>query len=353
MKSGADFLAFYRSTLVPVMESLDRERKKITKTIYLAASIAIILFLIIIAVAILSGKPLMKVQAVDNQGNPIEEVNNQGDKSAQSPDVVGILFLTIIAGGIGHFFWYIPKSKELSSRFKSEVIQKMVKFVDEGLHYQSAHGISQSEFMQSKIFLTSGDRYMSEDLVSGTLGSTAIRFSEVHAQRREKRRDGDSGSARTEYVTIYRGILFIADFNKHFKGRTVVLADVAESTFGSFGTMFQRMNQMRDPLIKLENPEFEKAFAVYGTDPVEAHYILSPALMQRIMAFRSKSGKIELSFVDSKLFVSIPTSENLFEYRIFGNSTNYTHLDKYHDYLLLITGIVEELNLNNRIWTKV
>ena len=43
----------------------------------------------------------------------------------------------------------------------------------------------------------------------------------------------------------------------------------------SFTTAFSKRQ-----LIKLEDPEFEKLFAVYGDDQIEARYILTPALMQ-------------------------------------------------------------------------
>jgi hypothetical protein len=224
----------------------------------------------------------------------------------------------------------------------------MVKFVDENLNYFPTDGVSQSLYQQSKIYLDRIDSYHCEDLISGKFGNTAIRFSEVHSQRKERSSDGKGD----HWVTNFKGIFFVADFNKNFNGRTVVLTDMAERIFGSFGTMLQKMNKMRDPLIKLEDPEFEKAFAVYSTDAVEANYILSPALMQRILAFKAKSGHIQLSFVDSNVFISVPVYKNLFEARIFSSLVNQKRLETYFHHLELCSGIVDDLNLNNRIWTK-
>ena len=48
------------------------------------------------------------------------------------------------------------------------------------------------------------------------------------------------------------------------------------------------MNFSRPPLVKLEDPEFEKHFVVSGEDQVEARYILSTCLMQRLTDFRNK-----------------------------------------------------------------
>ena len=41
--------------------------------------------------------------------------------------------------------------------------------------------------------------------------------------------------------------------------------------------------------IELEDPEFMEHFRVYSTDQVEARYILSPSMMERLLAFRREA----------------------------------------------------------------
>lgn len=344
MKSSADFQTFYKASLLPVLETLEAERKKLIKPIYLFVLAVVVLILIQVVIAMVSDEPAV----------PVEVVTNQGPQPVSGGSISSGVFNTILlgagVGALGYFFWFMPKRRGLRNRYKNDVIGGMVKFVDSSLTYQPQSGITRDEYIQSGIFTSGGDRYHCEDLVSGTLGSTAIRFSEVHCE--EKHTTYRDGKHHTEYRTLFRGILFAADFNKHFKGRTVVLTDQAERTLGSLGTMFQKMNVMRDGLIKMDNVDFEKAFAVYGTDPVEANYILSPALMERILNFKQRSGNIQLSFSNANVYISIPVRENLFEPRIFSEMTESKSLERYFDFLQMITGIVEELNLNTRIWTK-
>ena len=102
----------------------------------------------------------------------------------------------------------------------------------------------------------------------------------------------------------------------------------------------------------MENPGFEKAFVVYSSQVVEAHYILTPSLMERILNLRSKFGSIQLAFYNSVVFVSVPLKENLFEANIFQSLIAYDKMEKYFMQLQLFTDMVEELNLNTRIWTK-
>jgi hypothetical protein len=113
------------------------------------------------------------------------------------------------------------------------------------------------------------------------------------------------------------------------------------------------MNISRPKLVKLEDIEFEKSFAVYGTDQIEARYILSTALMQRIMGFKKKTGKdISMSFIDSNVFIGIPVAKDLFEAPLFSSLVNYSMIEEYYQYLALCISIVEDLDLNTRIWTK-
>lgn len=124
--------------------------------------------------------------------------------------------------------------------------------------------------------------------------------------------------------------------------------------FGGFGKMLQSMNIFRGQLIKLEDPEFERMFAVYGDDQIEARYILSTSLMERMLNFRKDTGKaIQFSFVGSKIYIAIPYTKKLFEPKIFNTLLDFEPVHKYFKDLQLAIGVVEELNLNTRIWSKV
>jgi hypothetical protein len=109
----------------------------------------------------------------------------------------------------------------------------------------------------------------------------------------------------------------------------------------------------RGKLVRLEDPVFEKEFCVYGDDQIEARYILTPALMERIVAFKRKwDKKVSLSFIDSKVYLAININKNLFETRVFRPVADYSFMEENLRFLILLTEIVEDLNLNTRIWTK-
>ncbi len=117
--------------------------------------------------------------------------------------------------------------------------------------------------------------------------------------------------------------------------------------------MLQKMNFARGQLIKLEDPEFEKLFAVYGDDQVTARYLLTPGLMQKMTEYRLRTGKnVYFSFADSKLFIAVSYTKNLFEPKLFGALVDFNLIKEYYSDLELAAGVVEEFDLNTRIWSK-
>jgi len=237
-------------------------------------------------------------------------------------------------------------------RFKQRVIGRLVGFAEEGLSYDPKGYIPEDEFRRSRIFESRIDRYSGEDLVYGKIGKTEIRFSEIDAEREHTSRDAE-GKTHTHNETIFNGVLLIADFNKDFRGQTLVLPDVAQRLLGSFGQRLQAISRPGMELVRLEDPEFEKEFVVYGTDQIEARYILSPALMQRILQFKRKTAStIYISFVESRLYLAIETKKNLFEPRLFSSLLDTSFIEDYYQQLAMLIGVVDDLNLNTRIWSK-
>lgn len=243
--------------------------------------------------------------------------------------------------------------KEFKAKYKDQVVTRIIDFIQPGMTYIPQALIPESEFRRSGLFLKSPDRYRGEDMVTGTIGKTEVEFSEIRAQYKTETRDS-KGNRHTQWHDIFRGIFFIADFNKNFITRTLVLPDTAEKMFGSFiGSAFQKMNKFRGELVKLENPDFEKEFAVYGQDQIESRYILTPDLMEKILKFRKEHGKpLYISFIDSKMYVAVTVQKDLFEPTFARTLFDKNVLGEYFDYLNLVIGIVEQFNLNTRIWGK-
>ncbi len=321
MKTLEELKEFYTNELSADLQQMDAKRKQIMQNTFIAVGVVGVLGLIAAGVIISQGAP--------------------------PPVLIFVLIACVLIGGIA--FHFIGKGYK--AEFKQRIITKIVQFAEPGLTYHPQDKIDEHTFKSSKLFTQGIDRYRGEDLIRGRIDKTDIVFSELHAEY--KTTSGTGKDRKTHWHTIFRGLFFIADFNKHFRGQTLVLPDSAEKLFGGFGKMLQSWNIGRPDLIKLEDPEFEREFVVYGSDQIESRYILSTSLMQRILDFKRKTGtKIYLSFIGSNVYVAVPMKRDMFEPKYFSSVSDFGPIFDYYRDLTFAIGIVDDLNLNNRIWTK-
>ncbi|MCS7300299.1 MAG: DUF3137 domain-containing protein, partial [Fimbriimonadales bacterium] len=257
---------------------------------------------------------------------------------------------------------YASKAEAWRRSFKWRVMTRLVKHFNPNLEYHPERYISRQEYELSMLFHNSPDpdRYRGEDLIEGVVGKTDIRLSELHTEYKQVTYDS-KGRRHEHWITIFRGLFISADFHKHFQGITLVLPDTEQSWLGGFGQWLQslsaKLGNQPGELIKMEDPEFEKAFKVFSTDPIEARYILTPNLIRRIVEFRAKKqAPIRLSFIASRVFVAIPTRHDHFEPpSLFAPANKLLDpavIAQYFEELKFALAVVDELNLNTRIWTK-
>jgi hypothetical protein len=272
---------------------------------------------------------------------------------------LGFMWIPLFLSLLPMLAWYAKYFKGYQDQFKASIIAKIVNAIDSALTYDQNGMVPKAEFIASHLFAESPDDYSGDDLISGMVGQTAIQCSEIWVNKVEIVRvstgSTGSGSRRTrkKYHPVFNGLFFVADFNKSFNGITLVLPDKAQKLLGGLGQALQKLNVQNGELIKLEDPEFEKRFVVYGQDQVEARYILSTSLMQRIVAFQKRAQKdIRLSFANNKLYLAIAFDGELFEPGLMGSLLDFSQVQAYHDDLKLATDIVTELNLNTRIWSR-
>lgn len=314
MKTTQEFEQFYSQSLLTDLTALDQRRKRIVNR-FLIMFFAV--FVPIVAVSVII--PFYWGIAIA---------------------FVAALLLYVLWVHDNHFY----------KDFKTQVINRIVYFISPDLKYEPQGYINQGDFAASRLFMTSIDRYKGDDLVEGKIEKTAIRFSEVKAEYKTTTTDG-KGNRRTTWHTIFKGLFFIADFNKEFIGSTVVLPN-------SFGSGFKFLKKLasvtrREKLVELEDVNFKKQFNVYGDDQIEARYILSTSLMERIMAYKAKTkNNIYMSFVNSQMYLGISYNKDLFEPSYLKSLTKIDVCQSYFEDMVLVISIVDDLNLNLRIWTK-
>lgn len=318
MKSTEELKSLYESELKPQLVGMETKRKTIKKLWNWAIIIAILSFIFIRLIS--HDIILWTVAAIA---------------------VVGVLYLAI--KGVVKYFSY-------RKEFKSEVVTKIIKLINPDFKYNADKHIDTNTFIQSKLFSNNPDRCKGDDYVSGTIEKTSFEFSELKAEY--KTTSTTDGKRETTWHTIFSGLFFHADFNKHIEGETFVLPDIAEKLLGKFGQKFQK-SFTRGKLVKLENPEFEKEFVVYSTGQQEARYILTPVMMEAFVKIKKLyNRKMHFAFVGSRVYCAIKFNNGLFEPQIRKTGVNYNEIEEMYNLFNLIEIIIHEMNLNTRIWTK-
>lgn len=270
------------------------------------------------------------------------------------PFMFGIITgLLITGGGIYVFGKTSPQFREYKLRFKQEVVGTLLRNVDESLLLEPYKGITEAEFIDSLLFSQQPDRYSAEDYTSGMSGKTGFYYSEVHAEYKTETRD-DDGKERVSWHNIFKGIVFTADFNKHFKGITVVRPKDFGATVGRWvGKVLPLFSTGGMEHLELENDAFCRTFVTQATDQIEARYILTPALMEKLLELNKGSGStISLSFIRSRVYIAIPLNRNYFEAPFFSSVLRLESLEQDIAVIRFLFGIAEELGLNTRIWGK-
>lgn len=119
---------------------------------------------------------------------------------------------------------------------------------------------------------------------------------------------------RRHTVVHFKGLVVQLHVPKRFGGHTTVKRDA-----GSVGNWFGKQFSGELKPVKLEDPRFEKRYEVYGSDQVEARYLLSPSFMERLVEledlFAAHNGgrcDIKCAFKDGKLLFAIPTTKEWF-----------------------------------------
>ncbi len=267
------------------------------------------------------------------------------------------IYIVIILGIFGMKSMNTRLSYQKAPKFKSLIIERIVKFIDPELTYEPKKRISRDDYLKSRIFyFDKNTEFGGDDMVTGSIGKTDFAFSEINTSNLWTDSKGN-----TSTYDIFHGLFFFANFNKNFKGMTFVFPRKRKNKLGRIRGIlinfwfihgiFSRMKKDYGELVKLEDPRFKKEFVVYSNDQIEARYILSTALMKRICDYREKTGKyILISFVDNRVHMAIAYPHGLFEIDLDESILDFRVVQEFYEDMSHAIGIVEDLNLNTRIW---
>lgn len=147
------------------------------------------------------------------------------------------------------------------------------------------------------------DRADYTDLWEGAFGGLDITMHEAHLQEWQ-------GSGRNRrLVTVFRGVVMGYRFARAFHGITVLQRDQGALSWLDDGR--ETLGGVAMERVRMVDPRFESVFEVFGTDQVEARYLVHPAFCERLIeteaAFHGTN--LRLVFAEGRVVVVLDTQD--------------------------------------------
>jgi hypothetical protein len=229
-------------------------------------------------------------------------------------DFYTVAFYVLPAVGVFLFFVYRDMlGKKYFENFKENLLKKLFELSAPEFQYFPNSCVADTLFIESG-FVNEYSEYSGEDLFQGIINEIPVEFSEItvsfksYTDRRKLRKG----------KTVFKGVFYAFSWNKTFSGVTQILPDKMEKLFGGLGTLVQKMNSSallgdgRDSLVKFDNKDFEKEYAVYSDNEIEARSIISEPLMIFLLDLKKNTNaKVYFSFVGNKVFLGIHNNKDI------------------------------------------
>jgi len=242
------------------------------------------------------------------------------------PTATYIFILAIGGMGAAGSAKYVMRN--VRSDTKENIVGNLCRFL--GFAFQAEMEVSPrlDQFQELGLVTKNYGRSKFEDQISGQAHGAKFLLHEAHLEKRE-----GTGKNR-RWVTKFRGQLLVIEFHQKFLGRTIVLRDKG-------WLQGKKKDDMKR--VGLVDPVFEKIFEAYGTDQVEARYLLTPTFMQHLVDLEnSVDGKnIRFGFDGGMLFIAVETANRYEPGSMFKPLTETTRTQKILDEIGAIYDVID------------
>jgi hypothetical protein len=184
-----------------------------------------------------------------------------------APGGVADFVMVMIVGGIIGYVWSSQElAKQYARLYKQRVLPRLAASFGE-ITWRPAVMPDLARLQAEHIFRAHGAAHAENEL-AGTYRGLPIHIVELKLDSPDKKKD----------TPAFDGLLIDIDLRLDTGATTAVVSDG-----GDFGKFRDRLRGGGRQQIKLEDPEFERVYEVYGSDQVAARALLHPALMEKLL----------------------------------------------------------------------
>ena len=236
-------------------------------------------------------------------------------------------------------------SRAYRHAYKTYFVEQNLRKTFTDLNYQHELGLN-GTLLSLTGMINTGDRFTSNDFVSGKYKDVAFSQADVHIETEYTDSDGN-----THYTTIFRGRFMIFEFPKQFNFKLAVVG----KRFRAYRKPGKSIKTgQKAQKITTESTEFNNMFRTYGQDGFEAYYILDPAFMVKLMDIATMhKKKVLFAFFENRLIVGLDDGKDSFEPPFAMKQIDEAKENaKISTDIKTITDFVDQLSLDRKLFTK-
>lgn len=207
-------------------------------------------------------------------------------------DVFGFAFAIFIVGLFIVAVLNMDDSKKYNKIYKRNVTLDVLNSVFTDIVFEPEKGMDK-DLISITNAVKMGNLYDSNDYIKARYKNSLFEGADVHISVEYSDSDGNS---RTD--TLFRGQWYIFDFNKSFMTNVYVYDKSFEAT--------KSLPKNTYKMVMLEDIDFNKKFEVYAENELDAFYILTPHIIEKI---KNISDIVKCSFmfcfINSRLYIGI------------------------------------------------
>jgi len=200
----------------------------------------------------------------------------------------------------------------------------------------NANGGFNESYINNIGLIKRGNSYHSEDYLEATYNGVNFKHADVkvieESYTEEYNSDNQDYETRINHNTYFMGRILEIDCPY----KDIKSVQIFTNSFKNRGNSKYDMTY-----IEVESVDFNNQFDVFTANDMEAFYILTPPLMEKLIELKEKYKNIGLCYQDNKLYIAIWTPTNTFD----GMETKINSYDRYINYDEEQNKIIEELNV--------
>lgn len=249
-----------------------------------------------------------------------------------------ILFLVAsLVGGV----LLSRSSSTLKKTLADHVVSGALREVFDEVDY-NAFGKIESTGSAGMVFPFSVEKALGSDHIRAVYKGLPIELSDIELYHVEDCYDSENDRWEEQEKKVFQGQWLVCDFGKELSG---------EVRISEGGRKLRR--QHKDDSVEMESEAFNRRFLVTAADAQEAYDILTPHMMEYILAMADKSGgEVYMAFLRcGRLHIAVQTGRDFFELGM-GSADPAALRQKFLGELKWFTDILDELRLEDHLYKR-